>query len=96
MMKNATYSYQQGLHWGLGKVAPLLIYTTDFNGNYTKESWYYFTDYYGKLQISTSLREWKDYSPGIVLDGIKFLSVEKIPCEGFENFEFHVEWERVE
>jgi hypothetical protein len=95
-MITTTMSYQWGLQHGLGQVAALSINlpTNGKGSNLSKEVWFHFTDFYGKLQIRNG--GWQDFVPGIEIKGIRFNSVTKQNCEGYDNYNFIVDWEYVE
>lgn len=97
-MKRTTYSYQWALFNGLGNVAVLeLRYCLE---TYCKpetlvEKVFHITDYYDnkiKIKKADSTGEWKDFEPNMVIDGIIFRSIDKVECEGFENFAFEVDF----
>ena len=94
-MTTTTMSYQWGLQHGLGQVAalPINLPTNGKGSNLSKEAWFHFTEYYGTLQIRNN--GWKDFVPGMEVNGIRFISVTKQSCEGYNNFHFIVEWEYV-
>lgn len=93
-MVNNTHSYRWSLYNALGMIAAIQIYLPASNyGNYTREAWFHFTDYYGDIQIRSSAGTWMKFTDGIEIEGVRFNSVTK-KREGYDTY-FVVDWNYV-